>query len=96
MRESINEPISVVWYYSSKYKRMQPYMLNWNNRAYYLDKIDFWHRTWLGKSLIHHFSLASKDGEAYFKIAFNSDSLQWVLEEYMCSQDNFVTCRRSL
>lgn len=94
MRESLNEPVSVVWYYDSKRRHMQPYMLNWNNQEYRLGKIDFWHKTWSGKHQIHHFSIADRDGQAYFKLAFNTDNLQWTLEEYMSSHDASVRYAR--
>lgn len=96
MRESLNEPVSVVWYYNAKSRHMQPYMLTWNNQDYYLGKIDFWHKTWSGKYQIHHFSIADKAEQAYFKLALNTDSLQWTLEEYMTSYDSSVTYERSL
>jgi len=85
MRESINEPVSVVWYYNAPSHHMQPYMLKWNSHEYYLGKIDFWHKTWDGKYQIHHYSVADKDGQAYFKLAFRTDNLQWTIEEYMYS-----------
>ena len=96
MRPGINEPVSVVWYYNAKLKHMQPYMLTWNNQDYHLGKIDFWHKTWSGKHQIHHFSIADKDGNAYFKLALNTDSLQWILEEYMSSHDASITYGRSM
>ncbi len=91
MRESLNEPVSVVWYYNARTRSHQPYMLTWNNQDYYLGKIDFWHKTWDGKYQIHHFSIADKDGGAYFKLAFNTDTFNWVLEEYMSAHDAAVT-----
>jgi hypothetical protein len=96
MRPGINEPVSVVWYYNAKLRHMQPYMLSWNNQDYPLGKIDFWHKTWDGKHQIHHFSIADRDGGSYFKLALNTDTLQWVLEEYMSSHDAYVTYRKEL
>lgn len=95
MRESLNEPVSVVWYYNARSRHMQPYMLNWNNQEYYLGKIDFWHKTWAGKHQIHHFSIADKLGQAYFKLAFHTNSLQWTLEEYMTADMAGVEYARS-
>ena len=95
MRESLDEPVSVVWYYNARNRHMQPYMLSWNNREYYLGKIDFWHKSWSGRSQIHHFSIADKQGQAYFKLALNTENLQWVLEEYMTAHDTVVSYRRS-
>ena len=83
MRKSIDEPVSVVCYYNARTRHMQPYMINWNNHEYYLGKIDFRHKTWVGKHQVHHFSIADKAGKAYFKLALRTDSLQWTIEEYM-------------
>ena len=94
MREGLNEPISVVWYYNAKLRHMQPYMLTWNNQDYNLGKIDFWHKTWSGKHQIHHFSIADRLGQVYFKLALNTDSLQWTLEEYMTANEMAVMYKR--
>lgn len=95
MRESLNEPVSVVWYYNARTRSHRPYMLTWNNQDYYLGKVDFWHKTWEGRTQIHHFSVADKEGGAYFKLSLNTDTLQWTLEEYMTSHDASVTYGRS-
>ena len=87
MRPSLNEPVSVVWYYNAKLKHMQPYMLTWNNQDYHLGKIDFWHKTWEGKYQVHHFSIADKAGQVYFKLALNTNTLNWTLEEYMTAEN---------
>lgn len=83
MRGSLNEPVSVVWYYNAKTRHMQPYILSWNNQDYKLGAVDFWHKTWDGKHQIHHFSIADRQGSVYFKLALHTNSLQWVIEEYM-------------
>jgi hypothetical protein len=90
MREGLNEPVSVVWYYNAKLRQMKPHMITWNNQDHLLGKIDFWHKTWDGRHQIHHFSIADKGGEAYFKLSFHTDTLNWVLEEYMTSHDALV------
>ncbi len=95
MRESLDEPVSVVWYYNARTKHMQPYMLTWNNQEYYLGKIDFWHKTWAGKHQVHHFSIADKQERVYFKLALHTDSLQWTLEEYMTADEMAPTYGRS-
>ncbi len=95
MREELNQPVSVVWYYNAKLRHMQPYMLTWNNQDYRLGKVDYWHKTWDGKYQIHHFSIAEESGSAYFKLAFSADTLQWTLDEYMTSHDMAVTYGRS-
>lgn len=87
MRSSLDEPVSVVWYYNAKARHMQPYSLSWNNQEYQLGKIDFWHKTWKGKYQIHHFSIADKAGQVYFKLALHTNTLNWTLEEYMTAEN---------
>lgn len=94
MRESLDEPVSVIWFYNAKSRTAQPYRLNWNAQEYMLGKIDFWHKTRQGDTLIHHFSIADTAGEACFKLALNTDTLQWTLEEYMTANDMILEYRR--
>ena len=95
MRESLDEPVSIIWYYNAKSRTIQPHRMSWNSQDYYLCKVDFWHKTRSGTTLIHHFSIADRDGQAYFKLALNTDTLQWTLEEYMTSQDMRMEYERS-
>ena len=95
MRESLNEPVSVIWFYNAKNKHLQPHRLSWNNQDYNLGKVDFWHKTKHGNTLIHHFSIADSLGQAYFKLALNTDTLQWTLEEDMTAQDMILEYRRT-
>lgn len=95
MRESLNEPVSVVWFYNAKNRALQPHRMSWNGQEYSLGKIDFWHKTKRGDTLIHHFSIADTAGQAYFKLAFATDTLQWSIEEYMTSADMALVYRRA-
>lgn len=90
MRESLNEDISVVFYYEALKRHIQPHRLSWNGRDFNLGKVDFHHKTRDGKNLIHHFSLADVDNTVYFKIALDTNSLHWKLEEYMYGSDSSV------
>lgn len=83
MRESLEEPVSVVFYYDASTRHIQPYRLNWHGRDYQLGKVDFHHTTKKGVDLIHHFSIADVNNTAYFKISLDTRSLHWQLEEYM-------------
>ena len=87
MRESLDEPVSVVFYYDARRRHIQPYMLSWNNQDYKLGKVDFWHKTRHGNTLIHHFSVADTDGRVYFKLALDSELLHWTIEEYMLATE---------
>lgn len=94
MRESLDEPVSLVWWYNAKLQHIHLHRLSWNGRDYMLGKTDFWHKTKSGDTLIHHFSIADTLGQAYFKLALNTDNLQWVLEEYMTASDMRVEYER--
>lgn len=94
MRESLDEPVSVIWFYNAKTRHVQPHRMSWNNQDYNLGKVDFWHKTREGDVLIHHFSIADTLGQAYFKLALNTDTLQWVIEEYMTANDMITEYRR--
>lgn len=87
MRESLNEPVSVVFYYDAKTNHVQPYRLTWQNTDYQLGKIDFWHKTKIGDKLIHHFSIADTEGRMYFKLGFDTSNLHWVVEEFMAANE---------
>ena len=147
MRESLDEPVSVVWYYSAKTRSLKPHIMSWNNQDYKLGPIDFWHKTKSGNTLIHHFSLSGwgayssgaqgavekrsksyteydarasqtvtqrsgktsssvvssageqatglREPEAYFKLALNTDTLRWTIEEYMTAGDAILEYKRS-
>lgn len=87
MRKSLNEPISVVYYYDHRHQRVRPYLMNWQNQEWRLGPIDFHHKTRDGGALVHHFSLCDQDKNAYFKIALDTESLHWELEEFMLGTD---------
>jgi hypothetical protein len=87
MREGLNEPVSVVFYYNAKSRHMQPHMLTWQNETYKLGKVDFWHKTKTGDKIIHHFSITDVESKIYFKLQLDSDTLCWSLSEYMNSTE---------
>ena len=87
MRKSLGEPISVVYFFDAKHKRVKPYQLTWNNTDYRLGPVDFWHKTHVGGVLIHHFSLCDISETIYFKLALNTSNLHWELEELMMASD---------
>ncbi len=87
MRESLDEPVSVVWGYNAKSRHLQPYLMSWQNRDYKLGKVDFWHKTKHGATTVHHFSLSDLEGQVYLKLALNTDNLHWTIEEFMYAGD---------
>jgi hypothetical protein len=91
MRESLDEPVSVVWYYNASQRRSVPHLLSWAGRDYKLGKIDFYHKTKHGDTTIHHYSLCDTESTVYFKIACNADTLQWTVEEFMYAGEVALT-----
>ena len=93
MRESLDEPVSVVTLYNAKLQRFQPYRLTWQNQDYILGKVDYHHKTKNGNKLIHHFSLCDQKETMYFKLALDTETLHWVIEEYMSASEATVVCQ---
>lgn len=87
MRESLNEPVSVICSYNSTSQQFSIHSLSWSNDTYKLGKPDFYHKTKNGLVTTHHFSVADVDGRMYFKLAFDSLNLHWVIEEYMLASE---------
>ena len=83
MRESLNEPVSVICSYNAGLRRFSPLKLGWGKHAYKLGKVDFYHKTKNGTKVLHHFSVADDAASIYFKLCFDADTLNWTLEEYM-------------
>lgn len=83
MREGLNEPVSVLSIYSKNHSIFRPAILTWQGVDYRLGKVDFYHKTKKGAATLHHFSMADKDGTAFFKLQLDGASLNWTLQEYM-------------
>lgn len=81
MREDMDEPVSVLAGYSAKFKRFQPLLVTWNNVDYRLGKVDFYHKTKKGSTTLHHFSMSDKQEQVYFKLKFDSRTLNWTMQE---------------
>ena len=79
MAEKIDEEVSVDLIYDCKQKIARPWAVKWRGRIYKIDKIGLHHQAWDGKTLIHLFSVCSK--ETFFKLSFNTLNLHWRLEE---------------
>jgi len=91
MRNSLNEPISVLSIYSKEKKIFKPAILTWGGRDYRLGKVDFYHKTKQGVTTLHHFSLSDKAETVYLKLLFDANNLQWTLEEYMFAENSEPT-----
>ena len=80
MRETINQEVSVVMSYSSRLRRAQPYLLNWQNKDYYVGKIDYYHTYMEGQERQHIFELTDRDETLWFRLRLDSGNLHWTLE----------------
>lgn len=87
MRESLNEPVSVIATYNASLKRFTPLQVGWANETYRLGRIDFYHKTKSGTKILHHFSVSDAESRMYFKLCFDADTLNWILEEYMLATE---------
>ena len=90
MREGLHEPVSVLSIYSKQHSIFKPAILSWNGLDYRLGKVDFYHKTKKGSTVLHHFSMTDKDKSLYVKLVFNSNNLRWTLEEYQMANQTDV------
>lgn len=80
MREPINQEVSVVMSYSARAKRAQPYLLNWQNKDYYVGKIGYYHSYMEGRERQHIFELVDKEETLWFRLRLDGSNLHWTLE----------------
>lgn len=80
MREVINEEVSVIMSYSARQRRAQPYLLNWQNKDYYVNKVDYCHSYMDGAERKHIFEFVDKDETLWFRLRLDSSNLHWTLE----------------
>ncbi len=80
MRTVINEEVSVVMSYSAKRKQVIPYILYWQNKDYYLGKVDYHHSYMDGRERQHVFELVDKEQTLWFRLRLDSSDLHWTLE----------------
>jgi hypothetical protein len=80
MRESINERVSVVSYYSSKKNKFLPYQIYWQNKDWAIGELGLIHKYKRGDVLHHIFEVTDKDQSMSFRLNFNTQELSWTLE----------------
>ena len=79
MKEEIHEPVSVVAAYNHQTNRFRPKRLRWGGRDIELTQSGFCHPLREGNKLLHIFSMS--DGSTAFRLRFDTETLQWELEE---------------
>ena len=77
MLEKVGERIEVEVDFLEK--RVVPRKFFWQNRVWEIKKIGLIHPSWQGRAKIYHFSVS--DGVNFFRLSFNTDTLEWRLEE---------------
>ncbi|GAC1391880.1 MAG: hypothetical protein NVSMB46_06050 [Candidatus Saccharimonadales bacterium] len=80
MKETINEEVSVVMYYSARRKTALPHMVSWQNKEYSVGEIGYHHTIHSGEVLHHIFELVDKERTMWFRLNFNTQNLHWTLE----------------
>ncbi len=80
MRETINEEVSVVLYYSAQKRRAVPWLIRWHNREYRAGKLGYYHKVKQGETLHHIFELVDKDNTLWFRLRLDTSNLHWTLE----------------
>ncbi len=75
----VDEPVGVMALYYPNQRNPLPYRIKWKARYYTILKVDLCHPVWEGKTLHHIFSVS--DGTTFFRLNFNTRSMQWRLEE---------------
>lgn len=80
MREMINQEVSVLMSYSVRKKQALPYLLNWQNKDYYVGKIGYYHSYMEGQERQHIFELVDKEETLWFRLRLDGANLHWTLE----------------
>lgn len=77
MLSEINEMVEVLMVF--KKNLAIPKILKWNGKVFKIEKLNMRHQVLEGDTLVHYFSVS--DNTNFFKLAFNTKSLQWKLEQ---------------
>ena len=80
MRETINEEVSVVMYYSAKKREALPWRISWRNKDYAVGKFGYYHKVKVGDTLHHIFELVDKENTQWFRLNLDTSNLHWTLE----------------
>ncbi len=79
MLEKLFEKVSVISSYSHEKNRFILYKIRWRLRDYFIKKLAYHHKIREGRELLHIFHVT--DGNLDFKLQFNTENLNWILEE---------------
>ena len=79
MAETIDEAVSVDLLSNHVTHRVLPWVLHWRGSQYRITKVGFHHTVRKGNVLHHIFSVT--DGNMFFKLTFDTETLFWRLLE---------------
>lgn len=80
MKETINEEVSVVMYYSAKKRQALPYLISWQNRDYKVGKIGYHHTIKNGATLHHIYEVIDNQETVWLRLNLDTSNLHWRLE----------------
>lgn len=73
----VNETVEMIVVFK-KHKTV-PVSIRWNDKTYNIKQISMVHKAYSGNGLVYYFSVS--DNFNYFKLAFDTKTLQWHLEQ---------------
>ena len=79
MIESVNQKVDVISSYNCLRGLVMPLKIKWHDRVYHVHKLGYYHRRRQGQIIQHIFHVT--DGNLDFKLRFNTEDLNWILEE---------------
>ncbi len=79
MRETLQEKVIVNLVSNCETGQVIPKQLGWRGRSYVINKTGLHHTYRSGRALIHVFSVT--DGNMFFRLELNTDTLFWTLTE---------------
>lgn len=79
MPETIDESVSVDLLSNHKNGKAYPWVIHWRQNRYMISKVGLHHTMREGRILCHIFSVT--DGNTYFKLRFDTETLGWRLLE---------------
>ena len=77
--ETIDESVSVDFLSNSAKKCAYPWIVKWRGVMYRITNVGFHHTVRQGRVLMHIFSVT--DGNTFFKLRFDTETLGWKLLE---------------
>jgi len=86
MIQKIHAPISVAFVYNHLKQEVHPVKICWEGRQYTVTTIGLHHTVRDGRTLFHIFSVET--ASLFFKLALNTESLHWSVEEIADGEPN--------